>query len=340
METLRRTIPLQPRPFRTILPMAVFAGLALTALATITQAATFRSADVHSKDFPTNLAVKYMGEQLSNATGGKDKIKIFGDSALGSEKDTVEQVKIGAIDMVRVSTETFHGIVPESMIPSLPFLFRDIEHFRKTMYGAEGDRILAAFEKAGFIGLCLYESGARSIYAKKPVRSLADLKGLKVRVQQSDLMVSMISAAGASPTPMPFAEVYTGLKTGLLDAAENNIPSYEEARHFESAPVYSETMHVMTPEVLVFSKKVWDTLTPDKQAALRKAAKESVPYYVKLWDAKEKDARAAVLKGGAKILPNAEIDKKSFVIAEKPVWDKFANTPELKALAQSIVNAK
>ena len=126
----------------------------------------------------------------------------------------------------------------------------------------------------------------------------------------------------------------------VLDAAENNIPSYEEARHFESAPVFSETMHVMTPEVLVFSKKVWDTLAPDQQAALRKAAKESVAYYVKLWDAKEKDARAAVLKGGAKVIPNSEIDKKSFVNAEKPVWDKFANTPELKALTQSIVNAK
>lgn len=312
--------------------------------ATVFSAATcardFRSADVHSRDFPTNLAVKYMGEQLSKATDGKDKIKIFGDSALGSEKDTVEQVKIGAIDMVRVSTATFHGIVPESMIPSLPFLFRDLDHFRKTMYGAEGDKILAAFEKAGFIGLCMYESGARSIYAKKPIRSLADMKGLKIRVQQSDLMVSMISATGASPTPMPFAEVYTGLKTGLLDAAENNIPSYEEARHFESAPVYSETMHVMTPEVLVFSKKVWETLTPQEQSAIRKAAKLSVPYYVKLWEAKEKDARAAVLKGGAKLIPNAEIDKKSFVNAEKPVWDKFANTPELKALAQSIVNSK
>jgi TRAP-type C4-dicarboxylate transport system substrate-binding protein len=161
-----------------------------------------------------------------------------------------------------------------------------------------------------------------------------------VRVQQSDLWVSLIKATGASPTPMPFAEVYTGLKTGLLDAAENNIPSYDEAKHFESAPVFSETMHVMSPEVLVFSKKVWDTLTPQEQAAIRKAAKESVPYYVKLWDAKERDARAAVIKGGAKIIPASDIDHKSFVEAEKPVWDQFAATPELKQLVQEIVNTK
>jgi tripartite ATP-independent transporter DctP family solute receptor len=333
---------LQPRMFKTATTTATaFAAAAFLLAATSSvQARDFRSADVHAKDFPTNMAVKFMSDELSKATGGKDKIKVFGDSALGSEKDTVEQVKIGAIDMVRVSTATFHGIVPESMIPSLPFLFRDLDHFRKAMYGPEGDKILAAFDKAGFVGLCLYESGARSLYAKKPIKSVADMKGVKVRVQPSDLMVSMISATGASPTPMPFAEVYTGLKTGLLDAAENNIPSYEEAKHYESAPVFSETMHVMTPEVLVFSKKIFDTLTPAEQAAIRKAAKDSVPYYVTLWDAKEKDARAAVLKSGAKIIPTSEIDKKSFVDVEKPVWDKFATTPELKALLQAIVNTK
>jgi len=317
--------------------------IAITVLALATSGAmarTFRSAEVHSKDFPTNQAVMHMSEELSKATGGKDSIKIFGDSSLGSEKDTVEQVKIGALDMVRVNTAAFNGIVPESMVPALPFLFRDIEHFRKTMYGPQGDKILAAFEKAGFIGLALYESGARSIYAKKPIKSLADTKGLKLRVQPSDLWVSLVGAMGASATPMPFAEVYTGLKTGLLDAAENNYPSYDEAKHFESAPIYSETMHSMAPEVLVFSKKIWDTLTPDQQAAIRKSAKASVPYYVKLWEAKEKDAKAAVIKGGAKIIPAAEIDRKSFVEAEKPVWDKFANTPELKALVTDIVNAK
>ena len=318
--------------------LALIAAACLVALPVL--ARDFRSADVHAKDYPTNQAVMFMSDQLSKATGGKDRIKVFGDSALGSEKDTVEQVKIGAIDMVRVSTAAFHGIVPESMIPSLPFLFRDIDHFRKAIYGAPGDRILAAFEKAGFVGLCMYESGARSMYAKKPITKVADMKGLKVRVQQSDLWVSLVNAMGASPTPMPFAEVYTGLKTGLIDAAENNVPSYDETKHYESAPVFSETLHVMSPEVVVFSKKVWDTLTPQEQAAIRQAAKDSVPYYVKLWDEKEKAARASVLKAGARIVDASQIDKKSFVDVEKPVWDKFASTPELKSLLQDIVNTK
>jgi TRAP-type C4-dicarboxylate transport system substrate-binding protein len=188
--------------------------------------------------------------------------------------------------------------------------------------------------------LALYESGARSIYAKKPIKSIADVKGMKLRVIPSDLMVGLVSAMGASPTPMPFAEVYTGLKTGLIDAAENNFPSYDESKHFESAPVYSETMHVMTPEVLVFSKKVWDTLSKEEQVEIRKAAKASVPFYVNLWEAREKDAKASVIKNGAKIVTAAEIDRKGFIDAEKPVWDKFANTPELKALVQEIVNTK
>src|SRR6478735_3449483 len=155
--------------------LSVVATAVLALAAGAAQARDFRSAEVHSKDFPTNMAVKKMSDDLAKATGGKDKIKIFADSALGSEKDTVEQVKIGALDMVRVSSASFHGIVPESVIPSLPFLFRDIEHFRKVMYGPTGDKILAAFDKAGFIGLCLYESGARSMYAKKPVKAVADM---------------------------------------------------------------------------------------------------------------------------------------------------------------------
>jgi tripartite ATP-independent transporter DctP family solute receptor len=317
--------------------------LVVTVMAVAASAAsarTFRSADVHPKDYPTVMSVNFMGAELSKATGGKDTIKVFSDSSLGSEKDTVEQVKIGALDMVRVNTSAFHGIVPESMIPSLPFLFRDIEHFRKTMYGPAGDKILAAFDKAGFVALVMYESGARSMYAKKPIKTLADLKGLKVRVQPSDLWVALVGALGASATPVPYAEVYTGLKTGLIDAAENNYPSYETAKHYESAPVYSETMHVMAPEVVVFSKKVWETLTPQEQAALRKAAKDSIPYYVKLWEAKEVSSKEAVIKGGAKIIPASEIDRKAFVAAEQPVWEKFTATPEMKSMVKEIVDTK
>ena len=317
--------------------VAIAAGM--TAMAA--QATEFRSADIHPDDYPTVTAVKFMGERLKELSGGKDTIKVFNNSALGSEKDTIEQTKIGALQMVRVNIAPMNNICPETQVPTMPFLFRSVDHLHKVLDGPIGEEILKSCEKQGFIGLAYYDSGARSMFtAKKPVRSFADMKGQKVRVQQSDLWVSMLEAMGANATPMPMGEVYTGLKTGLLDAAENNIPSYDEMKHYESAPVFSETQHVMSPEVLVFSKKVWDTLSPDEQTAIRKAAKESVPYYQQLWTAKETAARASVLKAGAKIIPASEIDRKSFVDAEKPVWDKYMSTPEIRNVVQEIVNTK
>lgn len=302
------------------------------------QARDLRSADVHPMDYPTVQAVNYIGKVVNEKTKGKYKIKVFGNSSLGSEKDTIEQVKIGALDMVRVNTSAFHGIVPEMLIPSLPFIFRDMDHFRKTMYGPIGDEILAGMEKAGFVGLCLYESGARSMYAKKPIRNLADIKGMKIRVPQSDLFISTITALGASPTPVPYAEVYTGLKTGLVDAAENNYPSFETAKHYEAANIYSETQHMISPEIVVFSKKVWDTLSKEEQKIIRDAARESVGVYVKLWGEKEKVAKASLTQNGVKFVN--DVNRKQFVEAEKVVWDKYANTPALKDLVKRIVEAK
>lgn len=313
---------------------------ALFAFSSVAAARDFRAADNQPADYPTSMAMKFMGDQISKATGGKYNIKVYANSTLGSGKDTAEQVKIGALEIARVSTSEFHGIVPESVIPSFPFLFRNVDHFRNAMYGQAGDDILAAFDKYGYIGLCMYEGGTRSMYSKRPIRSVADMKGMKVRVQPSDLWVAVISAMGATPTPIPFAEVYTALKTGLVDAAENSYPSYETMKHYESAEIYSETEHVMAPDIVVFSKKIWITLSKEEQEIIRKAAKESVPYFTKLWNEKELAAKNAVIRGGAKIIGAKDIDHKSFVDAVKPVWDKFSATPEQKSLVQKIINTK
>ena len=321
--------------------ISMIAAASVLALSTgAAQARVFRSADVHGDTFPTNMAVKFMGDEISKATNGKDSVKVFGNSSLGSENDTIDQVRIGALDMTRANGAAFNEIVPESMIPSLPFLFRDINHFRKAMYGPAGQQILDAFKAKGLIALTFYESGARSMYAKKAIHSPADMKGLKVRVQPSDLMVDEIRAMGGTPTPMPFAEVYTGLKTGLVDAAENNLPSYDETKHFEVAQTYSETQHAMTPEVLVFSKKVWDTLTPQEQAIIKKAADDSVPYYEKLWTAREAEAAKTVTKGGATIVPASQIDRAAFVKAMQPVWAKYEKTPQMKQIVDEIQAVK
>lgn len=316
--------------------LVVVGALAMAAV----QARDFRGAIVHPVDYPASLAMKHMGEQISGATKGKFGVKVYGSSTLGSAKDAIEQVKIGAIDMTWISASDMNQMLPETVIPNLPFVFRDIQHFRKVMYGPVGDELLASFEKVGFVALATYEAGSRSFYAKKPIRTPADMKGLKVRVQPADMWLTMMQSMGASPMPLPYAELYTGLKTGLVDAAENNYPSYETAKHYEAAPVFSETQHVMVPEMLIFSKKIWDTLSKEDQAIIRKAAKDSVPFYVQLWGAKMEDAKKSLKKNGVTFVEPGEIDHKAFAATQRVVWDKYASTPELKALLEKIVNTK
>lgn len=314
--------------------------LAAAALLTagLAQATEFRSSDIHPDDYPTVLAVRHMGETLARLSGGKHSIKVFAKSALGNEKDTIEQTKLGALAMTRVNVAPMNNICAATIVPTMPFLFRSTEHMRKVLDGPIGDEILKDCEAQGFIGLAFYDSGARSLYtAKKPVKTLADAKGMKVRVQQSDLWVALLEAMGANATPMPFGEVYTALKTGLVDAAENNYPSYESSRHFEVAKFYSKTEHSMAPEILLFSKRVWDTLSPDEQKQIRAAAKESVGFMRKLWDEREEKSLATVKAAGAQII---EVDKASFQAAMKPVYDKFLKDAKLQDLVRRIQAAQ
>lgn len=311
----------------------------LVAAPGISSARDFRSADVHPADYPTVAAVKYMGKLMADQSKGKLGIRVYASGSLGTEKDNIEQLKIGGLDMMRINVGALNSVVPETIVTVLPFVFRSTYHMRKVLDGPIGDEILASMESQGLVGLAFYDSGSRSFYtAKKPIKTLADMKGLKIRVQQSDLFVSMVEALGANPTPMPYGEVYTALKTGIVDAAENNWPSYESSRHFETAKYYNLSEHSLAPEVLVFSKRVWDTLSKDEQALLRKTAKESVPYMRKLWDEREVQSRKTVEAAGSQtvIIPN----RQEFVDAMKPVYDKFVTTPKLKDLVKRIQDTK
>ena len=317
---------------------AVLAAAALVALTPLAQAVDFRSADIHnSDDYPTVAAVRHMGQLLEQRSGGRHKIKVFNKGALGTEKETIDQLKIGALEMARVNISPMNGICQKTLVPTMPFLFSSIDHMRRTLDGAVGEEILKSCEDQGFVGLAFYDSGARSLYAKKPIRTVADVKGMKVRVQQSDLWVALVGAMGGNATPMPFGEVYTGLKTGLIDAAENNIPSYDSVKHFESAKYYSKTEHSMAPEMLLMSKIVWDKLPKADQDLVRAAAKESVAFQRRKWDEQEAKSLASVKAGGAEII---EVDKKSFQAVMGPVYDKFMTTPDLKRLVKSVQDGK
>lgn len=234
---------------------ALLASAALTGAAMAECELTLKSSDTHPDGYPTVAAVQKMGEMLKERSGGRICIEVFHSAQLGEEKDTIEQTKFGVIDMNRVSMGPFNNIIEETKVVSLPFIFRGTDHMHRVMDGPIGDEILAAFEPHGFVGLAYFDGGSRSFYnSKKPITSIADLAGMKVRTMQSDVFVDMMSALGANATPMPFGEVYSALQTGVIDGAENNWPSYESSGHFEVAGYYSLNEHLIVPEVLVMSK--------------------------------------------------------------------------------------
>src|ERR1700742_553612 len=260
----------------------------------------FRAADTQSEHYPTVQALRFMGRLVEERSGGRLQIRVFHSRQLGEEKETIEQTRAGAIDLNRTNVALIGNFVPAMNVLAMPFLFRSIEHMQKVLDGPIGSEILSSFEPFGFIGLAFYDSGARSIYNNlHPVRSLADLKGLRIRVQQSELMSPMIRAPGAEPVELPYGQVLTGLATRLIDGAENNWPSFVTTDHYKFAGYYTLTEHTMGPEVLVMSQKAWTSLTAEDQAIFRDAARQSSRFMRERWkdleEQSRKQAEAAVV---------------------------------------------
>lgn len=311
------------------------AALVVTSVAAAACERTLRSSDTHPDGYPTVEAVKAMGKMLEEKTGGKLCIQVFFGAQLGEEKDTIEQTQFGVIDMNRVSLGPFNNIVEETQIPSLPYIFRSTEHMRHVMDGEIGQEILDAFTPHDLVGLAFYDGGSRSFYnTKHPITSMDDLKGMKFRVMQSDMFVDMVGALGANATPMPYGEVYSSLQTGVIDGAENNWPSYDTSGHYEVAKYYTLDEHLIVPEVLVMSKKTWDSLTPEEQAAVKESAKASVPVMRDLWDKQEAVSEAKVEAAGVQVVK--DIDKQPFIDAMKPVYEKYLKSDKLKDMVKRI----
>ncbi|AJC81345.1 UNVERIFIED_ORG: tripartite ATP-independent transporter DctP family solute receptor [Rhizobium etli] len=293
-----------------------------------------KSSDTHPDGYPTVEGVKYFGELVKERTKGRYSVEVYHSAQLGEEKDTIEQVRSGVIELNRVSMAPFNGTVKESIVPALPYIFRSEEHMHKVMDGAVGDQIKKAFEPAGLVVLAFYDAGARSFYNKtKPINSVADMKGLKFRVIQSDIFVDMVAALGANATPMPYGEVYSGIETGVIDGAENNFPSYDTAKHAEVAKNYSLDEHTILPEVFVMNKAAFDKLTPEDQEIFRQAAKDSVAKQRELWAAKVAESRANVEKLGAQITTP---DKQGFIEAMAPVYEKHVKDDVLKKMVADV----
>jgi tripartite ATP-independent transporter DctP family solute receptor len=303
--------------------MAVGLGCGGAALAQEKMA--LKASDVHPEGYPTVQAVEDMGKKLSAATNGRLTIQMFASMQLGGEKEAIEQAQVGAIQFARVSVGALGPVIDDLNVFNLPFLFRDTAHAQRVMDGPIGQELLDKVtnnEKAGLIGLCWMDAGARSMYdTKKPINSIADLKGLKVRVMGNPMFVDMMNNLGGNGIAMGYDQVFSALQTGVVDGAENNPPSFVFDNHYQVAKNYTLTEHLIVPEMLVFSKKTWNALSKDDQALLLKLSKETQAEERVLWNKVEAEAFAKMKTVG--ITPVKLADKKPFQDAVKPVWDKY-----------------
>ena len=294
-----------------------------------------KAADIQPEDYPTTMGMKYMAKLLDERSNGRIKMQVYGGGQLGQEKETIEMTQAGTIAFNRINAAPLASFSAPVGVYSLPYLFHDEDHLWKVLNGPVGKGLLKGMESANLVGLAYYDSGARSFYTKgKPIKTLADMKGMKIRVQQSKIFVDMVNSLGGSATPMNYGEVYSGLQTGIIDGAENNPPSLWTSKHYEVAKYYSLDEHSMVPEVLLMSKKVWDGLSPADQKLIAQAAEDSVAEQRKLWnELVQKSMSELVAKGTVIVKP----DKAPFQKAMQPVYAKY---PEYKDLISQIQAVK
>ena len=319
-------------PSRTVV---IVVALFLTVVTTNALAREFRAADTQSEDYPTVQALRYMGSLIEEKSGGRLQIRVFHSRQLGEEKETIEQTRAGAIDINRTNVALIGTFVPAMNVLAMPFLFRSIEHLQEVLDGPIGSEILGSFEPYGFVGLAFYDSGARSFYnSVRPIRSLADMKGLRLRVQQSELMSDMIKALGAEPIQLPYGQVRTGLATKLIDGAENNWPSFVTTDHYKYAGNYTLTQHTMSPEVLVMSRKAWDSLSTEDRTIFREAALQSSRFMRERWKNLEEQSRRQAESSGVTIV--TDFDRKPFEAAMAPIYAKVQRDPAAARLIERI----
>ncbi|HET6925845.1 MAG TPA: TRAP transporter substrate-binding protein [Hyphomicrobiaceae bacterium] len=284
-----------------------------------------KATDVHPLGYPTVEAVVRMGKKLEAATNGRISIQMYPSMQLGGEKEMIEQAQVGALQIARISVGPMGPLVPELNVFNLPFMFRDAAHAEKVTDGPIGDEMLKKLSEhptAGLIGLCWMNGGTRNVYnSKHPIKTVEDLKGLKIRMMGNPLFVDTMNSLGGNGVAMGFDQLVNAMQTGVVDGAENNEPSYESGQHYRYAKFYSRTGHLIIPELLVFSKKSWEGLSKDDQALVMKVAKEAQAEQRKLWYEREAASVEILKKAGVEI--NDVADKKQFQAAVKPVWDKY-----------------
>ncbi|TRZ46203.1 TRAP transporter substrate-binding protein [Robertkochia solimangrovi] len=283
-------------------------------------------------------AMVKMGEDLEEISGGELTLEIYPSQQLGTERECLELLQIGSLDMTKVSVGVLENFAPKLRVLGLPFLFRDKEHCFKVLDGPIGQQLLNEGEKYWLKGLGYYDAGSRSFYTMtKPVNTPEDLNGMKIRVMESVTAMDMVRNFGGSPTPISWGELYTALQQGVVDGAENNPPSFYLSRHYEVCKYYSLDEHTMLPDVLVAGTQLWESLSEQQRKWLSEAVNRSVSYQRKLWAESEKEALEAVQAAGVEVI---RPDKEPFAEKVAPIFEAYKEDAEMNQLIESIKNTR
>lgn len=322
------------RPIR-ITSLAAAAAVVSLLLSGAAQA-EWRGWNIHVPDYPVSLGMEQFTADIAEKSGGRLTGKTYHSGVLGDQPDAIEQMRLGSIDFAVFNLGPMGQVVPATNVVNLPFIFKNLDHMHRVVDGPVGQQLADAMSEKGLVALAWYDSGARSFYnSKKPIATPDDLQGMKVRVMNNDLFVDMVAELGGNATPMAFAEVYSSIKTGVVDGAENNWPSYESTGHYEVAGYYSGTEHLIIPECLCVSTTLWESLSAEDKEIVRTAARNSATLQRDLWAKRDEASREKVLAAGAQF--NAIADKAPFQAAMKPVYDDFiADNPDLEGLIRAI----
>jgi tripartite ATP-independent transporter DctP family solute receptor len=282
-----------------------------------------KASDVHPLGYPTVEAIERMGKKLEAATNGRLSIQMFPSMQLGGEKEMIEQCQVGALQIARISVGAMGPVVDDLNVFNLPFIFRDEAHMRKVIDGPIGQELLdriTASPQSRLVVLGWMDAGTRNVYSNKPVTKPADLKGMKIRMMGNPLFVETMNAMGGNGVAMGFNELYSALQTGVVDGAENNPPTLLAQNHYQVSKVYSLTGHLIIPEIFIFSRRTWDTMSKEDQALLRKVSREAQFEQRELWDKMVGESETKLKAAGVKFV---EADKPAFYKATQPIRDKY-----------------
>jgi tripartite ATP-independent transporter DctP family solute receptor len=322
------------------LPALLGAGAIVAYLATGAVASAqeqLRGWNIHTPGYPVSEGMEEFARLVEERTDGRYQLQVFHSGELGDQPAAIEQLQFGAIDFAVFNLVPLNPVVPETMVPCLPFIFTSSEQMYEVMDGEIGDEIAEAMAEQGIHGLAWYASGARSFYTRDtPIHGPGDIQGRAIRVQSSDLFLRMIEVMGGNPSVIAFGELYTAIQTGVVDGAENNWPSYEDTGHYEVAPYYTVNEHTIVPETLAVSADLWNRLSEEDREIFREAARESALLQRDLWHEREAESRRIVEEAGVTIIEGDEVDKQGFQDAMAPVYDEFASEPHMAELVRRI----